>query len=52
MTIQDQRQKHVIGLAKLGKESAMNYSKKRAENKKTLKKKKVMKKKKKGMRKY
>jgi hypothetical protein len=53
VTIPDQKQKHVIGLAKLGKESAMNYSKKRAENKKTLKKKKVMKKpKRKGMRKY
>tara|TARA_R110002153_G_scaffold76155_12_gene196443 strand:+ start:2525 stop:2788 length:264 start_codon:yes stop_codon:yes gene_type:complete len=54
VTIPDQKQKHVIGLAKPGKESAMNYSKKRAENKKTLKKKKVMKKKpiRKGMRNY
>ena len=53
MTIPDQKQKHVIGLAKPGKESAMNYGKKRAENKKILKKKKIMKKPKgKGMRKY
>ena len=55
MTIPDQKQKHVIGLAKRGKEPTMNYGKKRSENKKTLKKKKVMKKKKpmrKGMRRY